>query len=329
MSHLKYKIVKNGYFVPKGNISKFDLVYDNNRNLVLESTLRRGQNKKNDISKAPAILPLNIKSSDKYNDETLLFLGWYDVIAYGHWLTEGLARYWYLLDHKKHGLKIPTASTFLALKRKIQHNLFQRKPRHWKVGLDTFELLPNDFLHCSKPIQVKEIIVPECSIHNWGEIQDEHLQVTQRIAQHMINMEEVKYDPTPVYLSRTKLKQPNRSLSEENKVEDYCRSIGFKVVYPEQLSLENQIALFNIHDTFIGFIGSAFHSIMFRATNRKASCIYLSDGSQHVNCELIDSLMSNKATYIKCVEKTSLTRKEYCLNADKAIKDISSYFNIN
>ncbi len=326
---LKYKIIENGYFVPQGIISEFDLVYDSNRNIVLESTLRRGEHKEKDRSEAPAILPSNIKSSHEYNDETLLFLGWYDVIAYGHWLTEGLARYWYLLDQEKHGLKIPTASTLLTLKRKIKHNLFNRRPQHWKAGIDTFGILSDDFLHCSKPIQAKKIIVPECSMHNWGEIRDEHLQVTQRIAQHMINIEKVEHDLTPIYLSRTKLKQPNRSLNEENKVEDYCKSIGFKVVYPEQLSLVDQITLFNTHDTFIGFVGSAFHSIMFRAIDRQASCVYLSDGTQHVNCKLIDSLMDNKATYIKCVEKTSSARKEYCLNSDKAIKDISSYFALD
>jgi capsular polysaccharide biosynthesis protein len=163
-------------------------------------------------------------------------------------------------------------------------------------------------------------------MYNRYKIQAEHLNVTRAIAKHVINIEQVKKDTTPIYLSRTKLKRSNRLLIGEDSVEEYCRSIGFKVVYPEQLSLMEQIVLFNTHNIFIGFIGSAFHTMLFRIYDEKAMCVYLTDGAQYKNYECIDSLMGNNTKYIKCTENTSIAKKEYCIDQDMAIKYISKMF---
>lgn len=35
------------------------------------------------------------------SDETsVVFLGMFDIKHYGHWLTDGLSRFWYLLDNQ-------------------------------------------------------------------------------------------------------------------------------------------------------------------------------------------------------------------------------------
>ena len=99
MRQLQCRVVEDGYFVPGGLVSRQDLVYDANRALVVESTLWRKQTSgwvNHLASEAPPVLPRH--RFEPRTEHTLLFLGPYRTPRYGHWITEGLARFWYLLQ---------------------------------------------------------------------------------------------------------------------------------------------------------------------------------------------------------------------------------------
>jgi len=161
---------------------------------------------------------------------------------------------------------------------------------------------------------------------NRHSVHKEHLHVTQQIANHFIKSSKINRVEYPVYLSRTKLKRTNRTNSfilEEEQIEQYCRDSGCKVVYPEQLSLKEQIEIFNKYDIFIGFVGSAFHSILFRTSSRKAKCIYLGDESPNTNYMNIDQQMGNESFFIRCIDRDEKNRLKPQINKQVAIAQLS------
>jgi capsular polysaccharide biosynthesis protein len=323
MASLECRIVRNGIFVPAGVLSKFSLVYDDNLCLVEESALRRGEDGAEDISLAPSRLPGHLIPTGSAIDEKLVFLGWYDVAHYGHWLTEGLARYWYLLAENQRGLKIPVTWNLRSILKWTRDRVFRSKSVHWPIAVSAFDLRAQDFIRVSKPSRFAVIHVPKCSMVNRCEIHQPHIDVTRKIASHVTNPKSLVHDTRPVYLSRMRLKKGVRSYLNEEPIESYCRNRGYRIVYPEQLSLKEQIEMFNSNDVFVGLVGSAFHSIMFRYVDRPAKCIYLGDGRTHTNCDIIDSLMGNESSYVNCCTSDEGPQRNLLCDPEKAIAALS------
>jgi len=323
MEYLKYQVIKNGIFVPKGLISRQDIVYDKNNEIVLESCVLRGHKKSENVTNPPKYLPTEIEERIESIDEQLLFLGQFMREHYGHSLTEGVSRYWYLLDHSIKNWKIPTSSNPFTMKRLIK-SILMPSSAHCKKAMLAFNINYRDILCTQKPVRANRIIVPQCSMYNRHKIYQKHLDVTIKIAKNIISPIKIKQDQTPVYLSRTKLNRSMKGHQGEKSVEAYCKKLGCNIVYPEQLSLKQQIVLINTHDIFIGCIGSAFHSLLFRFVDRKATNIYLTEESNNPNYKLIDALMHNESYYIRCISLATGNTKDRVVDSEKAISNLSN-----
>ncbi len=329
-TELKITSVPDGIFVPAGTISKYDLVYDENLKLVTESTLRRGVGGSKDISCAPKYLDKKLLRWSKTVPFSMVFLGHYDASHYGHWLTEGLSRFWYFLEHPVEGSKVPEGTNV----RKILIRLRDRVAKsqfHWRSAFRAFGICSHNLERWPAAFRANEIRVPEPSMVNASHLHRDHLKVTQQIARFVIRGKSFVRDERPLYLSRTKLKRSVHSFRGEHRIEEYCRKSGFRIVYPERLSLRDQIEMVNIHDTFVGLQGSAFHSLMFRLPGRSARCVYLStergEGGNYAN---IDALMETETKSISCCDRdeTSIQNKVIRCNPDLAIRELSKYFSI-
>lgn len=300
-----YTVVRNGLFLPGGTVSRLDVVYSAEYRLVPESCLIRGKENPINVSNAPENLPETIRLKLEHGDiqhetRTVLFLGAFATKHYGHLLTEGIARYWYLSEHRDLGAIIPAPYNPFGLRSHLE-DLLKPQESHWKAFLAAFGIGSNEIIVTRTPIQASEIVVPHPSMINRGQIFPSHAAVTKRLAMHVARLDGIIPDPSPVYLSRSKfIKRGKKQYLGEVSIEAACKAHGCKVVYPEQLSLKEQVILFNTHDTFIGFNGSAFHSVLFRVVNRKARNIYLLDSADNSNFHLIDGLMRNEAYYIPC-----------------------------
>ncbi len=329
-SELKVTSVPHGIFVPSGTISKFDLVYDHNLNLVTESTLLRGPNASKDVSRAPNHLDKKVLRYSKTAQCSMIFLGNYDVSHYGHWLTEGLSRFWYFLDHPVSDIKVPEAANVRKILIRLRNRLLYSNSFHWQAAFKAFGIRSQNVERWPAAFCADEILVPEPSMVNLSHLHGEHLRVTQHIARHLIGDKILVRDERPLYLSRTQLKRSVHSFVGEHSIEEYCRNSGFRIVYPERLSLREQIEMVNSHDTFVGLLGSAFHSLMFRLPGRPARCIYLSSGQRAGgNYANIDSLMDNESRIIDCCDPDEASHQDkiFRCNSDIAIKQLSEYFS--
>ena len=340
MSALGYRIVEDGWFLPRGVVSHFDLVYDADGRLVPESTLRRGEDT---MSRAPLRLPPRVtRSGPRTVAESLVFLGPYDFEHYGHWATEGLARFWYLGRHPGDDVEAAVAPDTADddARRRLTGDF-----REWRIAFEAFRTRRR-ILHGAT--RARRIVVPDCSIRNRGYVHREHLDVTRKIAGHLLGDERPAACAVPVYLSRTRLERRTRLKSAlklpplkssplklppvprrfdgELEIEQYCAARGFRIVHPEYLSLRDQVRLFNAHDVFIGIQGSAFHTSLFRLRRKRVCHIYLCGANRErwsVNYDAIDSLMGNASYRITCAARRGF--QHFALDARTAIDGIASH----
>ena len=324
MRQLQCRVVEDGYFVPGGLVSRQDLVYDANRALVVESTLWRKHTSgwvNHLASEAPPVLPRH--RFEPRTEHTLLFLGPYRTQRYGHWITEGLARFWYLLQSAEADVdrpRVPVKS--VSIRNRLARFLSTGRLPLWTVALRAFQLTHRT-VRTVAPLRGR-IIVPDCSMQLNACIRKEHAMVTQKIAHYLLAGERPPLDPTPVYLSRTKAMNTSRIFHGEPGIEDYCRKRGFRIAYPERMSLREQVRLFNSHKVFLGIQGSAFHTTLFRVGNERAHHVYLGD-KRGPTYALIDSLLGTSSHFVQCVSRMPGKTKHRQLDVDEAIAGLSRH----
>lgn len=66
-----------------------------------------------------------------------------------------------------------------------------------------------------------------------------------------------------VYLSRAKLQKTHRVMANEPEVRDFFGAAGFEIVYPEELTIRDQVALFQETAVLAGEAGSGMHNSIF------------------------------------------------------------------
>lgn len=112
-----------------------------------------------------------------------------------------------------------------------------------------------------------------------------------------------------IFISRKGTKV-NRIINE-NKVIEISKKYGFEVVYPEELSLGEQINLFNDSEYIIGATGAAFTNIMFCKENTKIICI-IPEKYKFYGYSTISNIfnLDNRFIDVKIVTKKEATSQE-------------------
>lgn len=79
-----------------------------------------------------------------------------------------------------------------------------------------------------------------------------------------------------IYLSRSQIIS-HRNLKNENEVENIVKQLGYKVIYPEKLSIIEQAKVFNNAEVILGATGAAFTNIIFCKQGTKIGVIQVTD----------------------------------------------------
>jgi hypothetical protein len=338
MSDLKTVHVTDGIFVPRGLISKDDVVYDSEGRLVAASCLSGipGSGPAAlllDPSEAPRRLPKSMMSCNRSDETSVVFLGMFDILHYGHWLSDGLSRFWYLLDN-------PLSNRFVMswnIKRRIKHirdlSLSLGFP-YWPAALAAFDIKERQFCRVNKPTRFAEIIVPYPSQNlnvrcppDMIYIHPCHLQVTRKIAESITSGLKDTKGSQIVYVSRSRLKIGRAgAIMNEIPVEDFCRSKGVEIIHPQLLTLAEKIEVISEANMIIGRPGTSFLNLMFRRNSAPARCIYLGSSQDQLMVEIekrfpkFDVALGNKYSFIDCLRRLDGDpSKTLVCDVDKAI----------
>lgn len=185
---------------------------------------------------------------------------------FGHSLVESLNRLWYVLDQDDK----ETPVVFLT---ESGRSLCSQIA-------DMFSLLKLDgrLMFITRPIRFAKVIVPGQSGVLAGYYTDDFLRPFDAIC---AAVEAKPFDK--VYLSRRRFKGGIKIYGED-KLEKTFKANGFKVIYPERLSLREQISYIRGAKEIASVMGSATHLSLFAKEGTKNIVL---ERTEHINKEQI------------------------------------------
>ncbi len=176
----------------------------------------------------------------EYSTQEVIYGGIF-FMHWGHFLVESLQRLWYAKDCKlpivwagTNGFSFSTAH-FIAWQRAILDGL----------GID------NEHIFLAKPTQFAKIHFPEPGFIIESHLHPEH-------ARHMGYYHEPSIPGRRIYLSRAKI----RGCANEERVEHILAQRGWDIIYPEELTVEEQLRRISTAQVCLMINGSAQHTLL-------------------------------------------------------------------
>ncbi len=202
---------------------------------------------------------------------------------WGHFIVNACIHLWYAVKHWKESDLPIVFST-------------PEKPEHRILDFLKLTGIPeNRFVFIMKPTRFKSVIVPEPSFV----MEKGDLYIAEEFK---IPFDAVKNAATPskykkIYLSRRKFSTPNSPLPYgEDVFEKLFKANGYKIIYPERLSLQEQINLFSGAETVATTNGTLAHNVVLM--NDRQRLIILNRAADHHINALQNSL--NAIKHIEC-----------------------------
>jgi hypothetical protein len=148
------------------------------------------------------------------------------------------------------------------------------------------------------PIKFRKVFLPSASFSNRSEAYSVHTLPASLVSDFHLRDSRPNLSEQPVFLSRSKF-SGDREIQNQAELENALEKKGFRIVYPEQLNLAGQIALFNRHLNFFGCWGSAFHDTIFSRAPSSIATHVLCHCIPNANFLMFDSILKNKANYVR------------------------------
>lgn len=279
--------LEGAFFVPGWNC-----IYDSAGVRVAQSCVYRGPGLHDVVDSGPEI----IRIPDDYSTihEPVLFLSLMSP-HWGHFLTEGTSRLWARLRY-------PELSKIAGLYSSVPVG----KKERYSEFLEPFDLsFEKNVINPHRAVKLTKCFVPKASMSIRNECYMVHRDVFHTVSRHCAPAGKSRAADTAqlVFLSRTKVKT-RRQIRNEETVEALMRDDGAAIVYPEQLTLKEQVLLFNTHRAFVGCWGTAFHNILFSLETELQETHVLCDLFPHLNLVMLDAIAGHQAHYVDCVSPT-------------------------
>jgi hypothetical protein len=270
-------------------------LYDSEGHRIIESCTRRGI-LLDEIINAPETitLPARVPSIDL----PLVYLGIVNTY-WGHFLTESISRLWALDGYLPLGDHL---LLFDGAHSNMEQDIYPSISKFLSAG----ELQPATYKDITGPIRINKMFVPWASFSNRGQAFSAHTNSPHQVAERLLGGTLKSKSDRPVYLSRSRLtgSATGRVIRNEVDLETFLSSYGVLVCYPEMMSLDDQVRLFNNYSTFIGCWGSAFHNMIFCLQVCGVRIHVLSGWRINPNYFLFDAILGLESHYINCLLPT-------------------------
>ncbi len=227
---------------------------------------------------------------------------------WGHLLMESLSRLWPLVEPPD---KLRGLSNLPWLFR-------QSSTRNEAVGgklpdlLNAIEGMQQRALLPDAPIRIDTIHVPDRSSVIGRYAAAEFGRLGAHIGAKILGTaaRRESFEGRKLYLSRRALPATKRRILGEAELEGALAAKGFESIYPEHLSLPDQIALFSEAKVIVGCIGSAFHTQLLSPT-KPAPALYLCPARPSVTYMIIDRLKSTPNRYVHALHDTAFSGRYF------------------
>ena len=174
---------------------------------------------------------------------------------FGHFLVETLPRYWTLTRRRWFRPKLLIHSDDFG-------NGFSTLP-FAAQAFKALGLRSEDFISFDRPTKLKRLIVPHASFRQQAWAHPVYGDLCRHIGRRLRGDDACARDPRPVWLSKARVVQGVTRWANEAELETALAKLGVDIVYPEQMSLKEQVRLYARRTTVMGTTGSALHVSVF------------------------------------------------------------------
>lgn len=188
----------------------------------------------------------------KYVNEEIMFLGvGFNQFDYGHTILESLGRLWYLLDKDASKYKVallsPPSKDCIDL-------------------LILFGIVEENIITITEPTKYRNVIIPQTSISIVFYFNIKFKEIIDRISDKIepYNFEKVYFSKKNIYYKRNLHEKP---------LQDVFRNNGYKIFYPEKLSVKEKIAIVKGCKYYAGFNGSNIVHSVFAKEGANIICL--------------------------------------------------------
>jgi hypothetical protein len=208
---------------------------------------------------------------------------------HGHFLLTSLARFWPLLKLDDRNIRL------------VYHGDqdIETICNHLPVAeatLQAFRLTPDHFFRPMEPTAFQRLYIPAPSFEETNCAHQVHSDVGELVGRHLKNGHTSRSFNNPVMFSKEKLVSGVGRIANENEITEYLSQKGIDILYPEQLSLAEQIDVFESAPAVISYAGSALHTSLL--ASKPATIIGLNLGTVMGSSQiLVDALKRNDSTY--------------------------------
>ena len=211
----------------------------------------------------------------EYIDEDVVFIGALPK-HYGHFILEGLSRLWFYLKDEN----------------KIYKAVYISDDGEDKFldFIKIFGIESENLIKITKPTKFKNIIIPEPSIQLHNYYHNEYKLTINQIKKSVIPIFNKK-----IYFSK-EFKNNDRAIGEKSIVSLFFNN-GFKIIHPENLTINETIAILSGADTFAATSGTNIHNSVFLKDQAEIICLNRSPHFHPIQI-MIDRMRSLNSIYI-------------------------------
>jgi hypothetical protein len=307
---LQTRIVEDAIYVPFRSDVFLDRdkewgIFDANGSLVMEAAYVRGESQ-DLVGQRLYVDPASLDIVDGPYD-TMIYGG--PIIPhYGHFLLSSLARVW-ALDGSAPALFHSHPA------------LFEHGAPYIRDVTAAAVLTPKNACSLTRPTRIKRLVVPQASVIEQCRVSPVYAASVGRIGYTF--KDTGRFTATNYYLSKSRLAFGVAGLQDEDVVERAFVRRGFDIVYPETLSIADQVSLFRNATTIAGTVSSAFHTVALTpyATGRRVLFDY--NNMPNSNFALLDHGRVGKSDYFSMSESVQVTSRDG-FNVWYAARDIQA-----
>lgn len=163
------------------------------------------------------------------------------------------------------------------------------------IGLDR-----EDFVLFEKPTRISNIVVPGTSLIERLEAHTVFSDLLTEVSNKLLGEMSPSVNTKPLYLTKQHLTGALSNCRNEAEATEILARNGFDIVAPEQLSIPDQIRLFEDRSLVFGLMGSAFHTAALARRSGKLVMISRENlrSGQKENYPLLDALRGLDTLYV-------------------------------
>ena len=207
---------------------------------------------------------------------------------YGHFLIGAAARLWSLPVHGRDRLRLVfDAGHDVA-------DLFQEA--YARCFFEALNIAEENFIAFHEGVRFERIDVPALAFEENSHVHKVYSETMRHVGRIICPAGGSVRSGSLTYLSKERVRSGNTRIANEGEITSCLRMLGVEVLFPEELSMEEQIKVWRTRSLILGVVGSVLHTGIFAAPTKVLS---MTPGPRlWSNQVLIDRVSGHQATYL-------------------------------